>query len=85
MTARPRPDLPLDLDLPVPDHAHAEGFGLEHAGRLRDRLTRERETVRALREYLEQTSTPGSAGAPPRVRRPPAPAAAPAPPAGLDC
>ncbi len=52
MTARRR-DLPVDLDLPVVDRAKAEELGLELADQLRDRVARERQTVRALREYLE--------------------------------
>ena len=52
MTARRR-DLPVDLDLPVVDPAHAEEIGFELADQLRDRVARERETVRALRDYLE--------------------------------
>ena len=47
-------DLPVDLDLPVPDLEHAERLGLELAETLRDRVARERETVRILRDYLEQ-------------------------------
>ncbi len=52
MTARRR-DLPVHLDLPVVDRAKAEELGLELADQLRARVARERQTVRALREYLE--------------------------------
>lgn len=46
-------DLPVELDLPVFDRAQAEEVGLQLADQLRDRVARERETVRALRDYLE--------------------------------
>ena len=52
MTPR-RQDLPVELDLPVVDRARAEEIGLELADQLRDRVARERETVRTLRVYLE--------------------------------
>jgi hypothetical protein len=51
-----RRDLPVDLDLPVPDRGQAEELGLELADQLRDRVARERETVRTLREYLESNA-----------------------------
>lgn len=50
----PGRDLPVDLDMPVPDRERAERLGLELAETLRDKVARERETVRTLREYLEQ-------------------------------
>lgn len=53
----PAQDLPVDLDMPVPDRSHAERLGFELAETLRDRVARERETVRALREYLEQSAS----------------------------
>jgi hypothetical protein len=55
----PARDLPVDLDMPVPDREHAERLGLELADALRDRVARERETVRALREYLQQSAPDG--------------------------
>jgi hypothetical protein len=51
MTPR-RHHLPVELDLPLADPAQAEEIGLELADQLRDRVARERETVRALRDYL---------------------------------
>ena len=53
MTPRRQP-LPVELDLPVADRAQAEEIALRLADQLRDRVARERETVRALRDYLEQ-------------------------------
>ncbi len=55
MTPRRR-DLPVELDLPVIDRALAEEIGLELADQLRDRVARERETVRSLRDYLEHAA-----------------------------
>ena len=53
MSVRVRRTLPADLDLPVPDRRRAQELGFELADQLRDRVARERETVRALRDYLE--------------------------------
>jgi hypothetical protein len=49
-------ELPVDLDMPLPDRDHAELLGFELAETLRDRVARERETVRALRDYLEHSA-----------------------------
>jgi hypothetical protein len=45
-------ELPVDLDMPVPDREGAERLGLDLAETLRDKVARERETIRVLCDYL---------------------------------